>query len=144
MNMAVRGPNKRLRIASWVLRIILGLLFLEIGITKLTGTAHTVDWFAAIGWGQWFRYVTGFFDVAGTALLFLPRCARYGATVIACSVGTGTVISFTVLRHDPVWGSPAMRLVPLILTILAIGLAWLTRPASSAASELVATAQPPE
>jgi uncharacterized membrane protein YphA (DoxX/SURF4 family) len=141
MNMTVRKPNKGVGIASWVLRIILGLLVLEIGITKLTGTAHTVDWFAAIGWGQWFRYVTGFLDVAGAALLFVPRWASYGATVIACSVGTGTAITFTVLRHDPVWGSQVMKLAPLILTLLAIIVAWLTRPTSSPASQVGAAAR---
>ena len=139
--MTVREPNKRVRIATWVLRIFLGLLVLGIGITKFTGTAHTVDWFAAIGWGQWFRYVTGFLDVAGATLLFVPRWARYGAIVIACSVGTGTAITFTVLRHDPVWGSQVMRLVPLTLTLLAIVLAGLTGPASSTASEVAAAAR---
>ena len=136
--MTMREPNKAVRMATWVLRIILGLLVLEVGITKLTGTAHTVDWFAAIGWGQWFRYLTGLLDVAGAALLFVPRWARYGAIVIACSVGTATAITFTVLRHDPVWGSPAMKLVPLVLTLLAVVLAWLTRPVLSPASEVVA------
>ena len=129
--MTLRETNKPVRIASWVLRVILGLLFLEIGITKLTGIAHTVDWFAAIGWGQWFRYVTGFLDLAGACLLFVPRWTSHGAIVIACSVGTGTAIAFTILRHDPVWGTPVMKLMPLILTFLAIVLAWVTRPASS-------------
>ena len=130
--MTLREPNKPARIASWVLLVILGLLFLEIGITKLTGIAHTVDWFAAIGWGQWFRYVTGFLDLAGAGLLFMPRWTSYGAIVIACSVGTGTAITCTILRHDPVWGTPVMKLIPLILTFLAIVLAWLTRPAPQA------------
>jgi putative oxidoreductase len=47
-------------ISAWVLRVILGLAFLLIGATKLTGTANTVEYFDAIGWGQWFRYLTGF------------------------------------------------------------------------------------
>jgi putative oxidoreductase len=93
-------------IVSWVLRVILGFAFLLIGATKLTSTAHAVEYFEAIGWGQWFRYLTGFLDVAGAALLFLPRCTFYGTIVLISSVGTATVLSLTVLRGDPVLGEP--------------------------------------
>ncbi len=83
---------------------------------------------SAIGWGQWFRYLTGVLDIAGAALLFVPRWTCYGAIVLACSVGTGTLISLTVLRGDPTWGSSAMVSVPLVFTTLAVVLAWLARP----------------
>jgi uncharacterized membrane protein YphA (DoxX/SURF4 family) len=113
-------------IVAWVLRIILGLAFLLIGITKLTGTLHSIDYFEAIGWGQWFRYLTGCLDVAGAALLFVPRFTFYGALVLISSVGTATVLSVTVLRGNPFWGGLAMVLQPLILTLLTVTLAWLT------------------
>jgi putative oxidoreductase len=113
-------------IVAWALRIILGLAFLLIGITKLTGTLHSIDYFEAIGWGQWFRYLTGCLDVAGAALLFVPRFTFYGALVLISSVGTATVLSVTVLRGNPFWGGLAMVLQPLILTLLTVTLAWLT------------------
>jgi hypothetical protein len=53
-----------------VQRVVLGLLFLAIGATKLTGTGGTVPYFAAIGWGQWFRYLTGFLDVHRSCVAF--------------------------------------------------------------------------
>jgi hypothetical protein len=46
-------------IAAWALRVIVGLAFLLIAATKLIGTAATVEYFEAIAWGQWFRYLTG-------------------------------------------------------------------------------------
>jgi putative oxidoreductase len=119
------SPKSR-TIVAWVLRVILGLAFLLIGITKLTGTSHTIDYFEAIGWGQWFRYLTGCLDVAGAALLFVPRFTFYGALVLIASVGTATVLSVTVLRGNPFWGGPAMVLQPLILTLLTVTLAWRT------------------
>ena len=126
--MAADMPGKCRTIAIWALRVVLGLVFLYIGTTKLTGTGHTVEYFAAIGWGQWFRYLTGLLDIAGVALLLAPKWIFCGAIVLACSVGLGTLISLTVLRGNPTWGSSEMVAVPLVLTLLAVLLAWLTRP----------------
>jgi uncharacterized membrane protein YphA (DoxX/SURF4 family) len=106
----------------------LTVAFLYIGATKLTGTANTVQYFDAIGWGQWFRYATGFLDVLGAVLIVVPRLTFYGAVILVGSVGTGTLISFTVLAGNPVWGGPAMKLVPLTLTLLAATLAWFSLP----------------
>ena len=57
----------------WFLKVLLGAVFLAIGFAKLSGTLQTVQFFDAIGWGQWFRSATGFLDVAGAALLFVNR-----------------------------------------------------------------------
>ena len=111
-----------------MLRVVVGLMFLVIAATKLIGTADTVEYFEAIGWGQWFRYLTGSLDLVGAVLLFVPRCTFYGAVVLISSVGTATVLSMTVLRGDPQWGDLAMVLQPLILTSLTVALAWLTWP----------------
>src|SRR5438309_3381333 len=75
-------------IAGWVLRVVLALAFVLIGAAKLTGTANTVEYFDAIGWGQWFRYMTGFLDVLGVALLFVPRYTFAGTILLISSVGT--------------------------------------------------------
>jgi putative oxidoreductase len=121
-------PSRGRTIGIWALRVILGLFFLAIGTTKLTGTGQTVEYFAAIGWGQWLRYLTGVLDIAGAALLFVPQWTCYGAVVLACSVGLATGISLTVLRSDPTWGGSEIVAVPLVLTFLAVVLAWLRRP----------------
>ena len=92
-----RGPG------IWALRIVLGIAFAYIGTTKLTGTGNTVEWFAAIGWGQWFRYVSGSVDLVGAVLLFVSFWTCYGAMAIACSVGLGTLLSLTVLHGNPTW-----------------------------------------
>jgi uncharacterized membrane protein YphA (DoxX/SURF4 family) len=122
------GPNKSQTVASWVLRVVLGLLFLAVGTAKLTGTGHTIAYFAAIGWGQWFRYLTGLFDLGGTVLLFVPRWTCYGAIILAISVGLAAVISLTVLQGNRDWGGSEMVTIPLVITLLAVSLAWMTRP----------------
>ena len=126
--MAADVPGKWRTIAIWALRVVLGLVFLYVGTTKLTGTGQTVEYFAAIGWGQWFRYLTGVLDIVGAALLFVPKWTWFGAIVLVGDVGMGALISLTVLRGDPTWGNSGMVLVPLVLTLLAALLAWLARP----------------
>lgn len=69
--------KSRLYIA-WVLRILLAGVFLIIGGSKLTATLQTREFFASIGWGQWFRYLTGLLDVTGAVLLFVPRWTVWG------------------------------------------------------------------
>jgi uncharacterized membrane protein YphA (DoxX/SURF4 family) len=125
--MAAVVPSRWRSTPIWALRAVLGLIFLYVGTTKLTGTGHTVEYFTAIGWGQWSRYLTGLLDIVGAALLFVPKWICYGAIVLSCDVGLGALISLTVLRGNPTWGNSAMVSIPLALTFLAVLLAWLTR-----------------
>lgn len=115
--MAVDGTRKWRMIAVWVLRVLLGLIFLTIGSAKLTGAAYTIQLFAAIGWGQWFRYLTGALDVTGALLVLSQWMPFYGAVLLACSVGTAVVLSVALLHNNPA--------VPVAL---AVAVAWLTRP----------------
>jgi hypothetical protein len=112
--------SKGRTIAIWILRVLLGLAFLAIAGAKLAGIWQTVELFAAIGWGQWFRYLTGLLDAAGAVLLFFPRCTCYGALLLFCTVGSAVVISVTRLHNNPAAG--------VALTLLAATLVWLTRP----------------
>jgi uncharacterized membrane protein YphA (DoxX/SURF4 family) len=115
-------PASRQRlIASWVLRVLLGLAFLTIGAVKLTGSLRTVQLFERLGWGQWFRYMTGLLDVAGALLVLVPRWTYYGALLLTCTIGFATVLTFTRLL-------PGNLAAPLALTMLAATVAWLTRP----------------
>jgi uncharacterized membrane protein YphA (DoxX/SURF4 family) len=104
-------------IITWFLRVSLGLIFVGIGIEKLTGTMGTIPFFDAIGWGQWFRYASGALDLAGALLLFVPRWTSYGAVIITCTVGLGTILCFTKALYNPIF--------PLVMTLLAATLVWL-------------------
>jgi uncharacterized membrane protein YphA (DoxX/SURF4 family) len=115
--------NVRL-IITWILRVVLGLAFLGIGTEKLTGTMGTIPFFDAIGWGQWFRYASGVLDTAGALLIFVPRWTSYGALIITCTVGLGTILCFTMALYNPIF--------PLVMTLMAatlVWLAWRTKPA---------------
>jgi DoxX-like family len=71
-SMVERAGRKR-RTAISVLRVFLGLVFVTIGVAKLSGTLNTVETFEDFGWGQWFRYATGVIDLVGALLVFVPR-----------------------------------------------------------------------
>ena len=113
-------------IITWFLRVLLGVAFLGIGIEKLTGTMGTIPFFDTIGWGQWFRYATGALDTAGALLTLVPRWTSYGAAIITCTVGLGTILCFTITQlYNPIF--------PLVMTLLAatlVWLAWRPKPAS--------------
>jgi uncharacterized membrane protein YphA (DoxX/SURF4 family) len=119
-NVTAAVHSKRRTITLWIFRVILGVLFLTIGSSKLTGSLGTVQYFAAIGWGQWFRYVTGVLDVVGASLLFVPRLTSLGALAITCVVGSAALLALF---------RPGLPLAaPLTFTLLAASLAWTARP----------------
>jgi putative oxidoreductase len=115
---ASQPAGKPRLILTWILRALLGLLFLAIGVEKLTGTQGTIPFFAAIGWGQWFRYASGVLDAGGALLILFPRFTAYGAIIITCTVGLGTVLCVVYALFNP--------LFPLAMTLLAALLAGLT------------------
>ena len=104
-------------IFTWVLRGVIGLLFLVVGIEKLTGTMGTIPFFDAIGWGQWLRYASGAVDTVGALLVFIPRFTSLGAFMITCSVGLGTFLCYTKAVFNPAF--------PLVTTLLTATLVWL-------------------
>jgi len=62
------GPGstgKLLNIGLWILQIGAAGMFLMAGFSKLSGDPRMVGLFEAIGFGQWFRYVTGFVGSPG-------------------------------------------------------------------------------
>ncbi len=115
--MTSQSTSKTRLIITWILRVLLGVIFLGIGIEKLTGTMGTIPFFNAIGWGQWFRYVSGALDTAGALLILVPRWTSIGAIIITCTVGLGTFLCFTRALYYPSF--------PMVMTLLAATLVWL-------------------
>ena len=50
-------------VGLWILQIAAAAMFLMVGYFKLSGDPQMVELFNAIGFGQWFRYVTGSVEV---------------------------------------------------------------------------------
>ena len=116
------GQEKRKMIALWVLRGVLGLAFLAAGGSKLAGAPAMVAMFAKIGFGQWFRILTGSLEVAGAIGLFVPRLAVYAASMLAVVMVGAIGFHLTTLGGNP---GP-----PIVLLLLAISSVWLSKRTS--------------
>jgi len=110
------NPSKGKNIALWVLQIVLAAFFLMAGGSKLAGAPAMVQLFDTLGFGQWFRYVTGAIEVAAAILLVIPGMSRYGAVLVVATM-IGAVAAHVAVLHS----SPA---TPAVLGILAGIVLW--------------------
>ena len=85
-----------------VAKALLTLAFVAAGVAKLVGAAPMVATFEAIGWGQWFRSLTGGIEVLAAVLLWVP-----GRQVIGAALLLATMIS-AVAFHILVLGPSAL------------------------------------
>lgn len=106
-------------ITLWTVQSLVAALFLFAGIGKLAGMEMHVQLFAAIGIGQWFRYLTGAIEVVSAVLLFVPSFARFGALAL-----TATMIGAVFTHLFVIGGSPAM---PIVLLAASAAIAWARR-----------------
>ncbi len=109
-------PSKALNLTLWGVQILTALAFLAAGGSKLSSAPAMVDMFEKIGFGQWFRYVTGSLEMGGALLLLLPRTAAIGGWLLAAvmigAIGTHLLI---------IGGSP---IPAVVLLMLAITIGW--------------------
>jgi putative oxidoreductase len=105
-------------VALWGTQIALAAMFLFAGGSKLLGAPAMVELFAAIGLGQWFRYVTGAIEVISAVALLIPAAAVFGAILlIPTMIGAAAANLFI--------GQPPA--VPLVLLLAAGAVAWAHR-----------------
>jgi uncharacterized membrane protein YphA (DoxX/SURF4 family) len=109
----------------WILQGLVAAVFFMAGGSKLAGVMQAVDMYNQIGWGQWFRYLTGIIEVGSAVMLLVPSLAVYGAALLICTMIGAIIAHFTVL-HTPPTG-------PVVLLLLSGVIAWLRRPTRIAA-----------
>ena len=105
-------------IALWVLQIVLAAMFLFSGGSKLFGAPAMVALFDAIGWGQWFRYVTGAIETTAAVALLIPSAAVFGAVLLIPTM-IGATAANLFLGQTPI--------PPLLLLLVASAVAWARR-----------------
>jgi putative oxidoreductase len=109
------SPSKARNITLWVVQGLLAAAFLMAGGSKLVGDGKMVEMFQQIGFGQWFRYLTGAIEVAGAIMLLIPRTAVIGGALLAVTMiaGIGTHLFL-------IGGSPAPAVVLLALASIVV------------------------
>ncbi len=108
------------------IKALLTLAFVAAGGAKLMGVEMMVQTFEAIGWGQWFRYVTGIIEVGAAVLLWVRGREAIGAFLL-----TATMVS-AALFHLLVLGPSAVP--ALVLGVLAALVLWWNRDQVAAAA----------
>jgi len=78
---AVAVPRRAgaITITLWVGQVLLAALFAFAATPKLLGEPTAVANFQTIGFGQWFRYLTGTCELAGAIGLLIPRLSGLAA-----------------------------------------------------------------
>ena len=109
----------------WGVRILLALAFGAAGLSKLAGVPQMVQVFEAIGFGQWFRYVTGVVEVGGALLLLVPATGFLGGLLLALTMVFAVATHLVLIGGNP---APAV-----VLTGLSAFVAWRLRPVATAA-----------
>ncbi len=104
-----------------VVSVLLGLLFLGAGGSKLAGGQMHVESFARWGYPPWFQYVTGLVEVAAALLIVLPATRFYGAALLVCTM-LGAVATHVMAGESSMLGGPA------VLLGLSAVVAWTHRP----------------
>jgi putative oxidoreductase len=108
--MKTMSPNVQ-KYGLLVIKGVLTFAFLAAGLAKLYGAEMMVQTFETVGFGQWFRYITGLIEIGGAALLWLSGRQVFGAGLLLC-----TMIG-AILAHLLIIGPSAVP--ALVLAVLA-------------------------
>jgi putative oxidoreductase len=108
---------------GWVLRLAAAAVFVAVGVSKLKSDPLWVQIFARIGFGDWFRYLTGVLQVAGGLLFLIPRAA-YAAAALAGGTMVGAIAAHLFVLGTGVPGA----IIPFILLLFVVAVA-LREPA---------------
>jgi uncharacterized membrane protein YphA (DoxX/SURF4 family) len=111
---AVTG--RPLDILLWCVQALLALVFVSASWAKLMGAPEMVTLFSAVGWGQWFRYVTGIVELTGAVLIMVPKTRGAGAALLA-TIMLGALTAHLLILHVP-------PTTPGVLFLLAGLVAW--------------------
>src|SRR5215470_11451575 len=97
--LAIRAarPRRRTSTLLWAAQILLGALFISLGLAKLKG--GQVQEFDLIGAGQWFRYLVGATELAGGIGLLTPWLAGLAAAGLAADMAGASITNLTVLHN---------------------------------------------
>jgi hypothetical protein len=94
--------RRRQLIALECTELLLAGVFFLVGGAKLIGRHDMIELFRSIGVGQWLRYVTGVFEVAGAAFMVVPLASGASAVALGIIMISATLIELFVLRRPPI------------------------------------------
>jgi putative oxidoreductase len=100
MSALIALQSRNTTIGLWFLRILAAAIFLVAGLMKLIGQSMMVQEFDAVGFGQWFRYVTGLLEIVGAVAVLAPSYSAFGAALLLIVDIGAFVAQIAVLHMD--------------------------------------------
>ena len=99
---------------SWILRLGVAAVFLSVGADKFAAKSMWVQLFDRIGFGVWFRYLTGILQVTGAVLVLIPRTFLAGIGILSCTMAGAMAV--WIVRFGQVGNAviPGVILVALV------------------------------
>jgi uncharacterized membrane protein YphA (DoxX/SURF4 family) len=101
---------------EWALRVFLALVFVAAGVDKFMGPMW-IRVFNDIGFGQWFRYVTGVVEILGGLLLLVRPATMFAVPVLICTMLGAVLVHVTVVGI----GFPTIAVSVLLAALLGLG-----------------------
>lgn len=124
--------GRGLNITVWGAQVLLAALFVGVAAPKLLGDPAAVEGFRSIGFGEWFRYLTGACELAGAIGLLIPRLSGLAALAMVGLMVCATLTNLFLL--------PGMAPVA-VLTVLLGGvfglIAWWRWPQTKALAAML-------
>lgn len=75
--------NKHIKIASWVIQVVVAAILLQTLFFKFTGAEESKYIFEKLGAEPWGRYASGIAELIAAVLVLTPRTIVYGAALAA-------------------------------------------------------------
>ena len=86
-----RIPSRIGVLTTWLPRLAIAVVFVSVGSSKFRDPMW-VRLFDRIGFGQWFRYLTGVMQVAGGLLTLVPPLSLIGIAMLACTMAGAVIV----------------------------------------------------
>ena len=91
--------NKYILLTS---KVLVSAAFIGAGASKLAGVEMMVATYDQIGFGQWFRYVTGIIEIGSVVLLWRPSKQIFGAALLVCTMFSAVLVHYFILGPSAV------------------------------------------
>jgi putative oxidoreductase len=124
-----RTTGRVAHVALWVLQVVLAGFFVMSALGKFTGAEPANSTFEAIGWGDWFRHLTGVLEAAGAVGLVVPPLAGLAGLALVALTACAALTEWLVL------GGPGV--LPLSVLVLCAVIAWGRRDSTKRLWSLV-------
>jgi len=112
-------PGRGADLSLWGLQVLLASAFFGAGGLKLAGADAMVTQLATLGFGQWFRYLTGALEVTAAVLFLMPRRSGFGGLLIVAIMLGAVAAHLLVFKSSPA--------IPLLFLALAVVVVWSRR-----------------